>query len=130
MKEGNTMKVIDIFTFKGSGVYRAFLGETHVCYEFEEQGKALNTYNSCKKRDTARSCFMSNGLYYVQELLTDEVIKTLLDNNSMNRITKEENIKHSDMFLFHVEQQAYGDMRYYFNNSNKKFYFDFFSIGD
>jgi len=96
-------------------------------FEFNTNEQAMNYCNECDKRKTRQTCFESDGKYYVGEYITKEVAQILISNNKQNDTASG---KWNDYILFYVEQQAYGDMRYYFNNVTKQFYRDFYNIGD
>lgn len=98
-----------------------------VLYEFNTNEQATTFCNECDKRHTRQTCFESDGKYYVGEYITKEVAYNLINNHEQHNITSG---KWSDYILFYSEQQAYGNMRYYFNNVTKQFYRDFYNIGD
>ena len=98
-----------------------------VLYEFDTNEEAMNFCNECDKRKTRQTCFESDGKYYVGERITDEIAHNLIVNHEQHDITTG---KWNDYILFFIEQQAYGDMRYYFNNQTKQFYREFYNIGD
>ena len=98
-----------------------------VLYEFSTNKEAMNYCSECDKRGTTQTCFESNGKYYVGEYITAETAQNLINTNVQHNMQKG---NWSDYILFYTEQQAYGDMRYYFNNKTKQFCRDFYSIGD
>ena len=98
-----------------------------VLYEFDTNKEAMQFADECDKRHTRQTCFESDGKYYVGEYITDEVAHNLIANYEQHDITTG---KWSDYILFFTEQQAYGDMRYYFNKTTKQFYREFYNIGD
>lgn len=123
------MKIDKIYMFNNiNEIHDAANGKLIILYEYidkTEYEKALKEIDSYNNRHT---CFISNGMYYVGEYLTAEIKKDLIKNNVIHRISK--GIQFKDLIMFHVVLQEYGDMLYYFNNNDKKFYYDYINIGD
>ena len=119
------MKVDQIYFFKD---------DMHpvVLWEFAEDQKdqANKIIELSGARHTRQTCFMSNGLYYVGEYITDDIAQFLISNNKVYGMNFSPSLNFNDCKLFYVEQGAYGDWRYYFNNKDKQFYREFISIGD
>jgi len=120
-KEAFTMKVDNVYYFQDD------TKKPIVLYKFDTNKEAINYCDECDKRKTRQTCFESAGKYYVGEYITEEVAHNLIANHEQHDITTG---NWSDYILFFTEQQAYGDMRYYFNNKTKQFYREFYNIGD
>jgi hypothetical protein len=119
------VKVNSIYTFKGNTEDKDKL---IVLYEFDNSTDCENKMKEIDQRKNRHTCFMSDGLYYVGEYLTEDIAKHIINTNHINHGITSGAIK--DYLLIYSEMQAYGDMRYYWNDKTKQIYSDFMNIGD
>lgn len=117
------MKVYDVF-------HKQYNNDLCVCYEFNTEKEAMEVCKVCDQRGTRKDAFISDGEWYISELINEDVANILINNYQQHEIKEAAGQSWNNFILFKVDQQAYGDMRYYFNRSDKKFYKDYFDIGD
>ena len=99
-----------------------------VRYKFDNLTDCDNKIKEIDQRKNRHTCFISDGNYYVGEYLTDDIAKQIINNNHIERGITSGAMK--DYLLIYVDMQAYGDMRYYWNDKTKQIYSDFMNIGD
>ena len=111
------MKVYDCYYYQEKAV---------VCYEFTDKLQSETVLKIMDERKSRQSAFVSNGLYYLCEYITDEVADYLIKNLKFDdtRFTTGECV------LIASIMAAYGDWRYYFNRTEKRFIKEWMSIGD
>ena len=102
-----------------------------ILYEFDTNNGAIQFCNECDRKHTRQTAFESNGKYYVGEYITKDTMRFITSHFKIaEQYLHPELANAKNNICFWIEQEAYGDRQYFFDNETKQFSTEFNSIGD